>query len=56
MAQGLTAEGVGEKLGVSAETVRTHTRNAIRKTGARNRVHAITRSLVNGEIELVEEE
>lgn len=56
MAQGLTAEGVGDRLGVSVETVRTHTRNAIRKTGARNRVHAITRSLINGEIELVEEE
>lgn len=56
MAQGLTAEAIGNKLGVSVETVRTHTRNAIRKTGARNRVHAITRSLVNGEIELVEPE
>jgi DNA-binding NarL/FixJ family response regulator len=55
MAQGLTAESVGERLGVSVETVRTHTRNAIRKTGARNRVHAITRSLVNGEIELLGE-
>jgi DNA-binding NarL/FixJ family response regulator len=55
MAQGLTAEGAGETLGISVETVRTHTRNAIRKTGARNRVHAITMSLVKGEIELVEE-
>ena len=55
MAQGLTAEKVGDKLVVSVETVRTHTRNAIRKSGARNRVHAITRSLVNGEIELAEE-
>ena len=54
MAQGLTAEAVGQRLGVSVETVRTHTRNAIRKTGARNRVHAITRSLMNGEIQLVE--
>jgi two-component system response regulator NreC len=55
MAQGLTAEAVGEQLGISVETVRTHTRNAIRKTGARNRVHAIARSLVAGDIELVEE-
>jgi DNA-binding NarL/FixJ family response regulator len=54
MADGLTAEIVGGRLGISVETVRTHTRNAIRKTGARNRVHAITMSLVNGEIELPE--
>jgi DNA-binding NarL/FixJ family response regulator len=56
MAQGLTAEAVGVRLGVSVETVRTHTRNAIRKTGARNRVHAITLSMLRGEIEVQEEE
>ena len=56
MAEGLTAETVGGRLGISVETVRTHTRNAIRKTGARNRVHAITMALVRGEIELAEDE
>ena len=52
MAEGLTAEAVGERLGVSVETVRTHVRNAIRKLGARNRVHAIVIALDRGEISL----
>ncbi len=52
MAEGHTAEGVGERLGVSVETVRTHVRNAIRKLRARNRVHAIALALDRGEIVL----
>jgi DNA-binding NarL/FixJ family response regulator len=52
MAEGKTAEGVGEQLGVSVETVRTHVRNAIRKLQARNRVHAIALALERGEIAL----
>lgn len=52
MAEGLTADGVGEQLGVSVETVRTHVRNAIRKLRARNRVHAIALALERGEIAL----
>ncbi|HEU4657222.1 MAG TPA: response regulator transcription factor [Capillimicrobium sp.] len=52
MAEGLTAEGVGEELGVSVETVRTHVRNAIRKLQARNRVHAIALAIERGEIAL----
>lgn len=51
IAEGMTAEAVGERLGVSVETVRTHTRNAIRKLGARNRMHAVALALVSGEIE-----
>lgn len=54
LAQGLTAESVGSRIGVSTETVRTHTRNAIRKTGARNRVHAIALALKRGEVELAD--
>ena len=56
MAEGLTAEGVGDRLGVSVETVRTHVRNAIRKLQARNRVHAIAIALQRGEISLERQE
>lgn len=52
MAEGLTAEGVAETLGVSVETVRTHVRNAVRKLHARNRVHAIALALERGDIAL----
>jgi DNA-binding NarL/FixJ family response regulator len=50
MADGATAEAVADALGLSVETVRTHVRNAIRKLGARNRVHAIALALDRGEI------
>jgi DNA-binding NarL/FixJ family response regulator len=52
MAEGLTAEAIGNKLVVSVETVRTHVRNVIRKLQARNRVHAIAVALERGEIAL----
>jgi DNA-binding NarL/FixJ family response regulator len=52
MAEGLTAEAIGEKISVSVETVRTHVRNVIRKLQARNRVHAIAMALERGEIAL----
>jgi DNA-binding NarL/FixJ family response regulator len=52
MAEGLTAERIGEQLEVSVETVRTHVRNVIRKLQARNRVHAIALALERGEIAL----
>lgn len=52
MAEGLTAEKIGDAFGVSVETVRTHVRNVIRKLQARNRVHAIALALERGEIAL----
>ena len=52
MAEGLTAEQIGQKITVSIETVRTHVRNVIRKLQARNRVHAIAIALERGEIQL----
>ncbi len=52
MAEGLTAERIGEQISVSIETVRTHVRNVIRKLHARNRVHAIALALERGEIAL----
>ena len=56
MAEGLTAERIGARIDVSVETVRTHVRNAIRKLGARNRVHAIALALERGEIALAEDD
>jgi DNA-binding NarL/FixJ family response regulator len=50
MAQGSTAQDVGDRVGVSVETVRTHVRNVIRKLEARNRVHAIAIALQRGDI------
>jgi DNA-binding NarL/FixJ family response regulator len=52
MAEGLTAEAIGDRITVSVETVRTHVRNVIRKLQARNRVHAIAIALERGEIAL----
>jgi DNA-binding NarL/FixJ family response regulator len=52
MAEGLTAERIGDEISVSVETVRTHVRNVIRKLQARNRVHAIAIALERGEIAL----
>jgi DNA-binding NarL/FixJ family response regulator len=49
MAEGMTAEAIGDRISVSVETVRTHVRNVIRKLQARNRVHAIAIALERGE-------
>ncbi|MEI2703147.1 MAG: helix-turn-helix transcriptional regulator [Baekduia sp.] len=51
-ARGLTADGVAVELILSVETVRTHTRNAIKKLGARNRLHAVVIALRAGVISL----
>ena len=52
LAVGLTGEEVAERLVLSATTVQTHIRNAMRKLGARTRVEAITLSLAHGYIDL----
>jgi len=56
MAEGMTAERIGEEITVSVETVRTHVRNVIRKLQARNRVHAIAIALERGEIALLHDD
>jgi len=48
LAQGLTGERVAEKLFLSAETVKTHIRNAMTKLEAHTRVHAIAIALREG--------
>ena len=56
LAEGLTGEAVADRLFLSAETVKTHVRNAMSKLEARNRVHAIAIALRQGEIDLPDEE
>ena len=50
LADGLTGEEVARRLVLSAETVKTHVRNAIRKLDARTRTHAIARAIREGQI------
>jgi DNA-binding NarL/FixJ family response regulator len=52
LADGLTGEEVAERLVLSAQTVKTHIRNAMTKLEARNRVHAIAIALRDGVISL----
>lgn len=52
LAEGLTGEQVADRLFLSAETVKTHVRNAMGKLEAKNRVHAIAIALREGEITL----
>jgi DNA-binding CsgD family transcriptional regulator len=50
LATGLTGEQVAEHLFLSAETVKTHIRNAMAKLEAHTRVHAIAIALRAGYI------
>ena len=52
VAGGATGREVGEALSVSAATVETHIRNAMRRLGARNRSHLVTLAILRNEIEL----
>jgi len=50
LAQGLTGEGVADRLVLSSETIKTHVRNAMTKLEAHTRVHAIAIALREGYI------
>ncbi len=50
LADGLTGEEVAHRLVLSAETVKTHIRNALVKLEARNRVHGVAIALRDGHI------
>lgn len=52
IAFGETSAEIGEKLGISEETVRTHVRNAMTKLGARSRAHLVAKALTGGLVEL----
>lgn len=50
MAEGLTRTAAGKRLGISAETVKTHLRAATVATGARNVTELVAMSLRAGKI------
>jgi len=50
IAQGLTGEQIADRLVISAETVKTHIRNAMTKLEANTRAHAIAIALREGYI------
>jgi DNA-binding NarL/FixJ family response regulator len=52
IAHGADLQAIADELTISVTTVRTHTRNALRKLGARSRAHAITLALQAGLIKL----
>lgn len=52
VARGLSGEQMGEQMGISPETVRTHIRNAMEKLEAHTRAHAVAIALRQGEIAL----
>jgi PAS domain S-box-containing protein len=52
VALGATTREIAEGLTISQETVRSHTKNAIEKLGARNRAHAVALALSRGELTL----
>src|SRR4051794_26212257 len=45
LAEGLTSADAAAQLGLSAETIETHVRRALRKLGARSRTHAVALAL-----------
>lgn len=53
VASGLTDGEVGERLGISTATARTHVENVRHKLGARSRTEAVARALTLGVIQLV---
>jgi DNA-binding CsgD family transcriptional regulator len=55
IASGASGEDAATALGLSAETVRTHVRNAIGKLGAHTRTHAVALAIQSGQITLMED-
>jgi DNA-binding CsgD family transcriptional regulator len=52
LAAGFSGVEIGRELCVTPETVRTHLRNAMRRTGARTRAQLVAAAAANGEISL----
>ena len=50
LATGLSGEEIAERLFLSAETVRTHIRNAMQRLGVKTRAQLIARAITTGEI------
>jgi DNA-binding NarL/FixJ family response regulator len=52
IAAGLTIEEAAAQLFLSQDTVQTHVRNAVRKLGARGRLHAVVLALRRGDLKV----
>jgi DNA-binding CsgD family transcriptional regulator len=52
LAAGASIERIATLLSMSPSTVKTHLRNALRRLGARHRVHALALALQRGELDL----
>jgi DNA-binding NarL/FixJ family response regulator len=52
LVRGLTGEQIAQRLFLSAETVKTHVRNAMGKLDASTRVHAVALGIASGELTL----
>jgi DNA-binding NarL/FixJ family response regulator len=48
LAEGFSSDEVAERLFISSDTVKTHRKNVIEKTGARNMVHLVWLASSNG--------
>lgn len=48
LADGLDTNQIAEKLFISEDTVRTHRKNILQKTGAKNSVHVVRMAVANG--------
>jgi PAS domain S-box-containing protein len=48
LARGATSREIADDLYISAETVRTHVRNAMQKTGTRTRAHLVAAAICRG--------
>jgi PAS domain S-box-containing protein len=48
MALGSTGPEIAQELGIAHDTVRTHARNAMAKSGARSRAHLVAKALADG--------
>lgn len=48
LADGLDANAIADKLFISEGTVRTHRKNILEKTGAKNSVHLVRMAVANG--------
>jgi PAS domain S-box-containing protein len=55
VALGHTGPEVGDELHISHDTVRTHVRNAMRKTGARSRAELVAKALADGHIAVADQ-
>jgi DNA-binding CsgD family transcriptional regulator len=52
VALGANTKEIAERLTITQETARSHTKNAMRKLGARSRAHAVALAVAKGDLTL----